>query len=78
MQAIVDVFNVSKRRGTTLLISGLNKQPHDAFEKAGLVETFGPENLLPDFHAAIERAKEIIAAADAAAAEKKKKDKPSA
>ncbi|MBK6764887.1 MAG: STAS domain-containing protein [bacterium] len=74
MQALVDVHNVSKRRGTVLLISGLNRQPHDALEKAGLIDLFGTENLLPTFEAAIDRAKEIIAAE--AAAQPKKKEKP--
>jgi len=76
MQALIDVHNVSKRRGTTMLISGLNRQPHDALVRAGLIEVFGEENLLPTFDDAITRAKEIIAASEAAAAEKKKKDKP--
>ncbi|MCB9367393.1 MAG: STAS domain-containing protein [Calditrichaeota bacterium] len=61
MQALVDVFNVSKRRGTAVLISGLNKQPRDALEKAGLIAVFGEENLPESFDIAIERAKEILA-----------------
>jgi len=72
MQALVDVQHVSKRRGTSLIISGLNRQPHDALEKSGLLEEFGTENLVPTFEAAIERAKEILAA-DAAASKKKDK-----
>ena len=75
MQALVDVHDVSKRRGTVLLISGLNRQPHDALERAGLIDLFGAENLLPTFEDAICRAKEIIAASEAAAAKKKDKEK---
>ncbi len=60
MQALIEVFNDSRKHGTAFLISGLNKQPRDALERAGLVELFGAENLPQTFDDAVVKAREII------------------
>lgn len=48
--------------GTALVISGLHPQPKRAFSRSGLETALGAENICRDMPAAIERAREILAA----------------
>lgn len=59
MMALEDVFKKCRREGTTLILSGVHPQPRRAIERAGLMEKFGAENVLPNFDAALERARAI-------------------
>lgn len=60
MQALVEVFHACQKEGSVMLISGINKQPHDVLERADLIKLFGEENILPTFDDAIVRAKQIL------------------
>ncbi|MBL0062347.1 MAG: SulP family inorganic anion transporter [bacterium] len=60
MQALVEVFHACNKEGSVMLISGINKQPHDVLERGGLIEQFGEENIVSTFDEAITRAKQIM------------------
>jgi len=50
-----------RRKGTTLILSGVHAQPLVAFACSGLLARVGPENAHADIDAALGRAREWIA-----------------
>ena len=63
MQALEDVAERLRRRGTRLLIAGIHAQPLVALERSGALERIGAENLFETVDAAIEGAREAGRAA---------------
>jgi SulP family sulfate permease len=60
LRAIEVLLDECRRKGTTLVLSGVHAQPLVALERSGLLERIGPENALPDIDAALARAREIL------------------
>ncbi|MBN1519626.1 MAG: sulfate permease [Spirochaetales bacterium] len=50
-----------ERRGTRLVLSGVNDQPRAAMERSGFAAELGPENACPNIGLAIARARTILA-----------------
>lgn len=48
------------RKGIKIILSGIHTQPFMLFEKTGMTEKIGRENIFDNINAALERAKEII------------------
>lgn len=48
------------RKGITIVISGINKQPARMLKKTGMVDVFGKKNIFDNINAALKRAEEII------------------
>ncbi|MCC6476653.1 STAS domain-containing protein [bacterium] len=61
MHALQEVFTAARKKHSVMLLSGVNKQPMDALEKAGLLDEFGRENVLLTFDDALARANQILA-----------------
>ena len=49
-----------KKNETTLILSGINKQPHKVLKKSGLLNLIGNENCLEHIDCALNRGKELI------------------
>ncbi len=60
MHALEDFFFKCKKQNTTLILSGVQKQPMDALHKIGLDKIIGIENIQSHIDPAIKRAEEII------------------
>ncbi len=54
------VFRESENNGTRFVISGIQPPVYKEFEKSGLLERIGRENVLTDIDQALQRASEII------------------
>jgi SulP family sulfate permease len=61
LRALQDLLDKARHDGTTVLLSGVHSQPLIALERAGLIERIGEDNLLDDFSAALERARQLAA-----------------
>jgi SulP family sulfate permease len=48
------------RKGIKIVISGVHTQPFMLFEKTGMCEKIGRENIFDNIHAALERAAQIV------------------
>ena len=59
LHALEELFYKCKRHGTTLILSGVNRQPKEAMQKVGLDKRIGTENIFPHFDLALERARNI-------------------
>jgi SulP family sulfate permease len=59
VHALELVHQNCRRRGVTLILSGVHVQPTIALFQNGLAERIGEENLFPDFESALARAREI-------------------
>ena len=55
------------RRGTQLILSGVQPQPMKVLYKSGFVDKLGLDNICPDIDASLERAWEIVGGKPAAA-----------
>jgi len=62
LRAIDVLLDECRRKGTTLVLSGVHAQPLVALERSGLLERIGAENAHPDIDAALGRAREILTA----------------
>jgi SulP family sulfate permease len=51
-----------EKRGGTLLLCDANEQPRSLMQRSGFVDELGDENLLPDLHAALGRARSLLRA----------------
>lgn len=60
LQALIEM---SRKKGITIVLSGVNDAVRDALEKASFDRLIGPENILPNINEALLRAAAIIAAA---------------
>ncbi|MDR2892046.1 MAG: SulP family inorganic anion transporter [Deltaproteobacteria bacterium] len=61
-----DIVIKSKRKGVTILLAGLRKQPRHWLLRAGLLEDVPRKNILHDMEHALQRAHDIIDAEEAA------------
>jgi sulfate permease len=52
---------MSQRAGSTLVLSGVNPGVRATLENAGICNLLGEENICPDIHAALERARVLAA-----------------
>lgn len=60
LRALEEVVNSTRRGGTTLLISGIHKQPATALKKAGLTEKIGHANIHKDIAHALDHACRLV------------------
>lgn len=61
VQALEQCKAACDRRGVKIVISGIHTQPYILFEKTGMAEKIGRENIFDNIEGAMNRAKEIIA-----------------
>lgn len=61
VQALEQCKAACDRRGVKIVISGIHTQPYILFEKTGMAEKIGRENIFDDIESAMNRAKEIVA-----------------
>jgi SulP family sulfate permease len=61
LRAIEVLLDECRRKGTTLVLSGVHAQPLIALERSGLLARIGEENAQPDIDAALARARELLA-----------------
>ncbi len=61
VQALERCKAACDRRGVKIVISGIHTQPYILFEKTGMAEKIGRENIFDDIESAMNRAKEIVA-----------------
>ncbi len=54
-----NIYERCESYGTTLIISHINEQPLSVLKKDGLYDMIGEENIMPNIHSAIDRAKSI-------------------
>lgn len=62
LNALEEIQEKWESYGTRIVISGAHTQPLMAMSQAGLIEKFGPENFCENFDAALQRAREVLAA----------------
>jgi SulP family sulfate permease len=60
IKTIREVFHQARRAGIKFIISGLQPEPYVLFEKSGLLEEIGKENLCEGIEAALKRAEEVL------------------
>lgn len=65
LHALEDVAERLRRRGASLLLSGVHAQPLVALERSGALERIGEENLLPKVTDAVSRARQLISSSEA-------------
>ena len=63
MRVLDDLHDSSVRHRVAFLIAGLHAQPLVALDRAGRLDRYGRENLMPDLDEALARAREILAEA---------------
>lgn len=56
LEALEETLEICKKRGMTLILSHVNKQPYRVMEKAGFIEKVGQENLCENIDASLKRA----------------------
>lgn len=66
LRAIEVLLDECRRKGTTLVLSGVHAQPLVALERSGLLARIGPDNALADIDAALARARALLAVPPAA------------
>jgi SulP family sulfate permease len=66
LRAVEVLLDECRRKGTTLVLSGVHAQPLVVLERSGLLERVGEENVHPDIDAALARARELVGLATAA------------
>jgi SulP family sulfate permease len=60
LNALESVIERFQKHGSTVILSGLHRQPLDMLRKAGFVEVIGRPNLVAHFDDALKRAREIL------------------
>lgn len=60
LRALEDVFQKTRRDGTTLVLSGVHSQPLVAMEQYGLVDMIGEENVHGHIDGALNRARQLL------------------
>ncbi len=60
MNALESVVERMKKRGSTVILSGIHQQPLQILRKAGFIETIGRDNFQPTFDDALARARILI------------------
>jgi SulP family sulfate permease len=56
LEALEETLEICQKRGMTLILSHVNKQPYRVMEKAGFIEKVGQENLCENIDASLKRA----------------------
>ncbi len=62
LHALEELWLLSRKQHTALLISEIHAQPFIALQKSGLLDKFGEANVLADFDDALKRAREVVSA----------------
>ena len=60
MHVVREEFKNSKKKGIAFLISDIHAQPLIAFERSGLLELIGEENVFGNIDDALNKAREIL------------------
>lgn len=60
MYVIEDLLMRCRKKGSTLIISGIGPQPLSAMQKSGLLDKIGPENIVGNIDTALNHAREIL------------------
>ncbi len=60
LRALEDVVEKSKKEGTTVIISGIRRQPLAALRRTALLNKIGRENIFRDIDRALSRARQIL------------------
>ena len=60
LNALESIIERFQRHGSTVVLSGLHRQPLEMLRKAGFIEVIGRENLCAHFDAALTRARSVI------------------
>ena len=61
LQALEDLWLKGQKKGTTLVLSGVQEKPWMQLEQAGLYYRIGPQNVHADIDSALQHARELIA-----------------
>jgi len=61
LNALESIIERFQRHGSTVVLSGLHRQPLEMLRKAGFIEVIGRENLCAHFDAALARARTVLA-----------------
>jgi SulP family sulfate permease len=64
LNALESIIERFQHHGSTVVLSGLHRQPLDMLRKAGFIDVIGRENLCAHFDPALSRAKAILPAPD--------------
>ena len=51
---------MSQKENITIVLSGVNEKVHKVLEKSGFYTLLGEENICPNIHVALERAKQLV------------------
>jgi sulfate permease, SulP family len=62
LNALESIIERFQKHGSTVILSGLHRQPLEMLRKAGFVEVIGRENLCAHFDASLNRAHAILGA----------------
>jgi SulP family sulfate permease len=65
LHALEEVYYMTKREGTILVLAGIHAQPMIAMDKAGFLDKVGVENVFENLADALKRAREIVGAPQA-------------
>ncbi|MDL2306063.1 sulfate permease, partial [Bacteroides sp. OttesenSCG-928-D19] len=57
---LTNLCKLSQKEKITIVLSGVDKKVHETLEKSGFYELIGKENICPNIHVALERAKELM------------------
>jgi len=67
LHALEDVAERLRRRGASLLLSGIHAQPLIALERSGAIERIGQDHLFANFSEAVAYARALVERPDAPA-----------
>jgi SulP family sulfate permease len=59
LRGLEEVMSRFQRQGTTLVLSAVREQPLEAITRSGLLQKLGPENVVPTYDRALERARTL-------------------
>ncbi len=62
LKTIKEVFHQTRNDGTSFIISGIQPEPLEVFQKSGLIDEIGKENVVNGIDEALKRANEILGA----------------
>jgi SulP family sulfate permease len=57
---LANLCSMSQKENITIVLSGVNEKVHKTLEKAGFYPMLGEENICPNIHVALERAKQLL------------------
>jgi SulP family sulfate permease len=64
LHALQSVAERTRKSGSTLVISGIHRQPLDVLHRAGFIEVIGIENFCGSYDGALARARQLLAQRD--------------